>query len=192
MKSKLKYILLSSLILFTTSGCKKSEYHQMVRREMAKDVRYDSLFLGINFGMSRKEFYGHCWKLNKQRLIKQGPMNLTVEYDLELDHRVKMNFYPNFYKDRINEMPIKFQYEAWAPWNRHLFADSLQLELVKWFEHEYGEGFIKTQHPKFGNVYAKVDGNRSVVLWKVDDGIVQALIKDLSVKENSQKTENSY
>ena len=65
------------LILFVS--CKKNHYVILEREEIASGVRYDSLFLGVKFGMSSKEFYSHCWDLNK-KIISQGPTNNSVKY----------------------------------------------------------------------------------------------------------------
>ena len=43
------------IILFIS--CKKNPYVILERDEIASGVRYDSLFLGVKFGMSSKEFY---------------------------------------------------------------------------------------------------------------------------------------
>src|SRR5690606_9507700 len=122
-RGTLKYFVL----LLLTFGCThKSEYRKMVEKEMAKEVRVDSLFMGLEFGMTRKEFFAHCWELNKQGLFRDGPGNATVEYETnELKYPAYMHFYPAFHEGKIYEIPVKFKYKAWAPWNIHLFADSL-------------------------------------------------------------------
>ena len=81
------------------SGCTpKSKYERKLKHELAKGVRYDSLFLGLYLGMPEKDFYIHCWELNKKGLIRQGSNNTTVEYRMEdeLKYPGIMNFYPSF------------------------------------------------------------------------------------------------
>src|SRR3954468_23057067 len=69
------------LALVVLTGCsKKSEYQEMEARELAKGIRRDSLFLGLKFGMTAKEFFAHCWQLNKQGLVMEGASNTTVLY----------------------------------------------------------------------------------------------------------------
>ncbi len=66
------------------SGCTpKAKYERKLKHELAKGVRYDSLFLGLYLGMPEKDFYIHCWELNKKGLIRQGSNNTTVEYRYE-------------------------------------------------------------------------------------------------------------
>ncbi len=177
---------------FLLNSC-KSDYDRLVERELASGVRYDSIFMGIKFGMTTKEFYAHCWELNKQHLIKQGNTNTSVLYIMtELKEKADMNFYPTFNGDIIMEMPVIFSYQAWAPWNKDLWADSLLLDVKGLMEKWYGPGFIKLEHPEKGTRWVKVDGNRRIMLWKEDDMRVKALYTDLTMEDelNAEKEAN--
>lgn len=180
-----KYHIWFCIILMVTARCgRKSGYHEMVERELAKGIREDSLFLGIQLGMTQKEFFSHCWELNHQKLVHEGPSNLTIEYKMEeLDYPATMNFYPAFHEDNIYRMPVTISYDAWAPWNKYLFADSLQLDVLKFFEKKYGKGFIKIEHPKRGAAYVKVDGNRRISIFKGNDMSVKVLYTDILVEK---------
>ncbi|HYC86631.1 MAG TPA: hypothetical protein VEB86_15470, partial [Chryseosolibacter sp.] len=127
------------LVIISVVACRQSEYRRMVDEELAKNVRYDSLFLNLQFGTTRNDFYSTCWKLNKQGLIREGPGNLSVQYELdsgELEHDGYMWFYPEFTadKEQIYLMPVEFAYKGWAPWNKHLSADSLLPDVKKLLE----------------------------------------------------------
>lgn len=182
---KYKYCIWFCIILIVTTNCgRKSDYHEMVDKELAKGIREDSLFLGIQLGMTQKEFFSHCWELNQQKLIHESSGNFTVEYKMEeLNHPARMNFYPAFHDDKIYQMPVTISYDAWAPWNKHLFGDSLQLDVLKFFEKKYGEGFIKIEHPEKGAAYVKVDGNRRISIFKENDMSVKVLYTDLLVEK---------
>jgi hypothetical protein len=84
-----KWIVIA-MVLF--SACRAdsdmAKYERLVKKELAKGVREDSLFLGIKFGMTSKEFYAHCWELNKKGLVTDGNGNTAVLYKLpkELSH----------------------------------------------------------------------------------------------------------
>ncbi len=170
-------------ILLAFMGC-NSKYENLVEKELSKGIREDSLFLGISFGMSKKDFYAHCWELNKQGVIWQGTQNMTVMQELKtLKHAATMDFYPNFHNDTIYEMPVTFAYKGWAPWNKHLSADSLQLDVVRLMEQWYGNEFIEVEHPKQGTAFVKVDGNRRILIWKENDSDVKALYTDLIEKK---------
>lgn len=183
-----KGILLLLLATTIFSSC-KSDYERMVEEGLASGERNDSLFLGIYLGMTAKDFFAHCWELNKQHLIKQGNANTSVEYEMkELKAPAMMNFYPTFFKDEIHEMPVMFNYVAWAPWNKKLWADSLIEDVKILMETWYGPGFVKMEHPEKGFRYVKVDGNRRIILWKEDDQFVKGLYTDLT-KEKEMNAE---
>jgi hypothetical protein len=161
----------------------RDRYEKLVARELAKGERVDSLFMGLYLGMTDKDFYAHCWQLNKQGLIRQGTSNTSVLYKMkDLADPVEMNFYPNFYKKRIYEMPVKYNYEGWAPWNAHLSADSLQAEILELYKEKYGDDFMEVRHPERGTAYIKVDGNRRITIFKADERQVWAIFTDLLVE----------
>jgi hypothetical protein len=140
-------------------------------------------FMGLYLGMPQKDFYMQCWELNRMGLVKQGPDNKTVEYQLktELKYPALMNFYPGFVDDRISEMPIRFIYSGWTPWNTKLSSDSLQVDILRWFRIMYGDGYMKVDHPEQGSAYVKLDGNRRITIFREDEMYVWAVITDMSV-----------
>jgi hypothetical protein len=179
----LKFLTLLMIFSSVISGCTpKARYERKLKNELAKGVRYDSLFLGLYLGMPEKDFYIHCWELNKKGLIKQGSNNTTVEYRInELKHPGIMNFYPSFVESKIAEMPVKFTYAGWAPWNQKLSSDSLQYDVMQWIEKKYGNSFMKVDHPKRGSAYIKLDGNRRITIYRENDINVWAVFSDVSV-----------
>jgi len=186
---KTRFLLLFTVIILAVSisGCtKKAKYERKLKHELASGIKYDSLFMGIYFGMTEKEFYTHCWALNRKGIIKQGYRNSSVEYKMryELNYPAMMDFYPVFVNGKINEMPVRFVYSGWAPWNKSLGADSLQLNILKWYEKQYGKGFMVVEHPKRGIAYVKIDGNRRISLFKENDTYVWAIFTDMSVKKD--------
>jgi hypothetical protein len=181
-------------VLLLAGGCdRRSEYERLVARELSKGVAHDTLFLGYELGMPRAAFYDHSWALNRKGLVMQGPQNQTVQYELddELPHSAKMYYYPDFADDKIVQMRVRFQYDGWAPWNRHLFADSLQLDVVALLERWYGEGFIQveTEDRMRGrrHEYIKVDGNRRIVVAQASDRDVMAVFTDLTAAKAIQE-----
>ncbi|MFN8210646.1 MAG: hypothetical protein U0T33_06735 [Bacteroidales bacterium] len=180
----LALIISASLI----GGCTpKAKYERMLKRELARGVRCDSLFMGLYLGMPQKDFYSKCWELNKTGLIKQGEGNMTVEYKMknELKHQAFMNFYPKFEGGKISEMPVKYKYAGWAPWNKALSSDKLQLDVLSYYEKLYGKGFITVSNKVMGNAYVKIDGNRRITIYKADDLYVYATFTDLTVKNDT-------
>ncbi len=186
MKTIILWLMPLLVFVCIISGCSpKAKYENMLRQELASGVRYDSLFMGIYLGMPEKDFYTHCWVLNWKGLIRQGIRNMTVEYQLkdELKYPATMDFYPEFVQGKIFEMPVRFLYNGWAPWNKKLSSDSLQIEVLNWYEKLYGNGFIEVKHPERGIAYVKVNGNRRISIFKEDDMHVWAIFTDMLVKE---------
>ena len=188
----LRFMIFLMIFSSVISGCTpKAKYERKLKHELAKGERYDSLFMGLYLGMPEKDFYTHCWKLNRQGLIRQGSNNSTVEYQMrnELKYPATMNFYPSFMDDRISEMPVKFAYSGWAPWNQKLSSDSLQIDIIKWFEKKYGNHFMKVDHPKRGSAFVKINGNRRITIFRENDINVWAIFSDMSVmKEKADST----
>ena len=186
---KIRAVWFLPILIFgiVVTGCTpKARYERRLKRELASGVRYDSIFMGIYFGMSQIDFYTHCWTLNKHGLIRQGPSNTTVEYVMkgELKFPATMNFYPTFKDAKIVEVPVEFKYTGWAPWNKKLSADSLQADVLRWYKVKYGSDFIAVRHPLHGMAYVKVDGNRRITIFKQDDMRVWAYFTDMLVQQD--------
>jgi hypothetical protein len=187
MKTRTLWLMPLLISVFIISGCSpRAKYERRLKHELASGVRYDSLFFGLYLGMPEKDFYMHCWKLNKKGLIRQGSTNTTVLYNIkdELKYPGTMNFYPKFDQGKISEMPVQYAYSGWAPWNKKLYSDKLEVELLKWYKKVYGSGFIRVKHSEHGMAYVLVNGNRRITIFKADDLHVWAVFTDMSVKKD--------
>ena len=189
----MKYFWLFSIAIILFSNCKKSSaYYEMEARELSGNERFDSLFFGLYLGMTSKEFYTHCWDLNKTGIIRQGASNTTVYYEIpDFNSPAGMDFYPRFHEDKIIEMPLTFSYKAWSPWNRRLYADSLKIEVLNLMEEWYGNGFLEIKNPKNpgSSAFVKIDGNRRISIYNLDDSKVQVDISDLRLLKSLEKTQ---
>lgn len=179
--------VLISLVLISGFSCSpRTKYDKKLKEELSSGKRFDTLFMGMYFGMQEKDFYMHCWNLNKKGLVRQGETNSSVVHELrkELDYPCKMDFYPRFNQGKIFEMPVRFKYAGWAPWNKKLSSDKLQEDLLQWYENVYGKGFIEVRHPVHGKAFVKLDGNRRISIFKEDELYVWAVFTDLLVKND--------
>ncbi len=192
---EIKWMIPLLLVGFLLQECSPgANYDRLLKKELASGIRYDSLFMGIHFGMTDIDFYTHCWNLNREGVVKQGTTNSTVEYltKEELNHPATMDFYPEFVDGKIAEMPVRFIYNGWAPWNKTLSSDSLQLDVLDWYEEVYGDGFFPVIHPTRGTAYVKINGNRRITIFKENDMHVWAVFKDMLVDwELSDSTSNA-
>jgi len=185
-----QWIAIVMFIGFTlfASSCEKGTYSKIRDEEVAKGVRNDSLFLGLDLGMTSKEFYSICWDLNKKGILGDGPGNMTAQYTIkDYDHLITMNFYPDFKEGKIYTMPVDFAYKGWSPWNRHLFSDSLEIKVIDMLENWYGKELIEMEHPKFGKTYFAIEGNRQIIVYRKSDKDVRVIYKDLFMEEEDQE-----
>lgn len=192
-KKRAVYLLaVAAMISIGSCTASDQEYTRLVKKELAKGIKADSLFLGISFGMTKKEFFGHCWELNKKGILTDGSNNTMVLYKIDsaLKYPASMNFYPDFYENKVSNMRVNFQYNGWAPWNKALFSDTLLPYVLQLFKQWYpgGNEFIHITDKVKGTIYIKVDGNRRITVGRFNDMVVKVDYTDLLVDEK-QKAE---
>ena len=121
----MKTVFYSIILVLALAGCENfsaspaGEYSALVKKELSKGIRNDSLFFGIYLGMTSKDFFAHCWELNKKGVFTDGLNNTAVMYKMpdDLKYPAAMNFYPDFIDGKIFKMKTLFEYTEWAPWN---------------------------------------------------------------------------
>lgn len=199
MKRRISQFLLVTLAVIALGSCGQSEYTKLVKRELAKNVRYDSLFLTFKFNDTQTEFYTKGWEQNRLGLIRQGPKNQNVEYMLRSQDSTKSNiqmlFFPEFdEQERIRKMELFFRYQLWNPTSSNYSAQELlpvALDtLMNWYG---GNEFIEVKFPKDSvSLWVKVDGNRQISITTLQDGELKAVITDLTwEKPQPKKGKNS-
>ena len=183
---KKQFLFLSAIIFIFIAAC-QSDYDKMVTREAARGVRNDSLFWTIKLNMPADSFFVQCLELNHQQLLLQGETGKSVVHPIkkpELQGDAAMIFYPVFSeKNTIMEMPITFQYDSYSPFKTDYNADKLLPDVLQLMEKWYGKGFIKIEKIPNDPVFAKIDGNRRILIRKKDDAIVSVIITDLTQKK---------
>ena len=181
------------LIPLTFLGCYESEYSKQVHTEMSKNINRDALIFKMKFGDTKKDFFERCWNLNKKGLVKEGPDNKFVQHILKANkpnvNDIRMLFYGLFdEQDMMHGMNMEFSYLAYGPLNKHLTAKKLSVAvrdtIQEWFP---GNQFIKL-NMKLENkeAFAKVDGNRQIVLYNRDDKDIIVKITDLNEKDSTE------
>jgi hypothetical protein len=181
----IKYPISVLFAVLLLAGCSRSDYTRMVEEELAKNERKDSIILGIKFGHTVQDFFARCYDLNREKLVTQGPSGNTVQYlfydPITSDSaQMRLIFFPTFDRtSKIAEMNMEFSYVAWAPWNKHLSADSLKPKamklLMKWYQ---GNEFVVAKREK-GDLIVKVDGNRRILVSNKDTQSVSVKVQDI-------------
>ena len=179
------FFFIAAFICFISCNNDMRQYESLMQKEIASGKQADSIFFGIHFRMTSKQFFAHCWQLNKQGIFTDGINNMAVLYKLnnnELNYDASLNFYPEFRDNKIYKMWATFQYNGWAPWNKHMYADSLLPDVLKLYKTWYKEGnpFMSIHDETKGIIYVKVDGNRRITIGRYDDMLVKVDYTDLS------------
>ena len=190
-KAKQLVFLLSIGVFFT--AC-ESEYSRTVKSELKTGVVHEDLILGLKIGQTQKEFYDHCWQLNKAKIVHQGPGNRFARQYILLDStaqdakKVDMLFYGIFDQAKVmHGMHMIMSYVAWSPWAKEYQATILLEELKKKYLREYaGNPFIEITIDEDIKAYAKVDGNRQIILYPSSDKDVTVKIQDLRHKVRNE------
>ncbi|SFA87145.1 hypothetical protein [Algoriphagus aquimarinus] len=184
-----KHLLLLVSIGFCLMSC-QSDYQKMESRELASGKIVNDLFLDLELGMPKKEFYATCWELNKQGVLLNGPTELSIEYivDMPSKKETTMRFYPKFSDDKIYLMPVDYAYKGWAPWNEDLSVEILRADVLALYEQWYGEGFIEVSSEDGSQVaFVKIDGNRRIRIYKKNLSTVRAEIVDLKIQKQLEE-----
>ena len=187
LRTIIKVSLLFTFIL--SLSCSGSEYSQLIKKEMAKGVVYDTLLFNMKFGQTRREFFQKCWQLNQKGVISNGPGNKWVKYELtskegtSSGQNITMLFFGDFDENKImTGMDYQFYYNAWSIWNKKLQSDKLIPVVMDSLKNWYpGNDFIKVALKNDSSeIFVKVDGNRRITIRPLDDDkIVKAKIDDL-------------
>jgi hypothetical protein len=181
----IKYTVSSVFLSILLTGCMQSDYTKLVKSELAKGIRKDSVLLGIHFKDTRNEFYGKCFDLNKQHLITEGE-GFSVQYlfvdSLSHDQPTPMRllFVPAFDdNEMLSNMDMKFNYVNWAPWDKHHQSDSLQLKVMDILMRWYGGNKFIVVDIKGNKIPIKLDGNRRLMIYKNDAQSVVVRVQDI-------------
>ncbi len=176
--TRIYFAACAALCLLVTS-C-KSEYEQWVSKEMTTGVRNDNLVLGIHFGMTKNDFYRHCLELNSSGAITNGPENSTAQINAPSDS-IAINFYPDFFQDKVAIFRMYFNHKQWSPWNKALYAEKISPFAIDYLSKTYNTSFREMKTPNGKPFWLSIAGNRQIRLFRKDDKTLACDISDLSV-----------
>jgi hypothetical protein len=174
------------LIFIGLSSC-QSQYDQTVKKEMASGRSIETLKFNLAFGDTKKEFFAKCWELNKKGLIKQGPKNQYVAYELKKKGAPSIThlFYGIFNEEqKMVGLDMEFSYDGWSPWTPLLQSDKLLFVAMDTLKNWYpGNDFFLLKNKKLKtNTYVKIDGNRQIIIHTQGDKDVKVTLEDLREK----------
>lgn len=179
---KYLFMLLSIMVFSNFVACDdRTEYQKEIDRALESGISYDSLIFDYTFGMSREEFFDYSWEINKQALVVNGSGAEIVQDVDWLDFPARRSFYPNFVDDKIAQFPIVYSYNGWAPWNDHLVADSLLLDVEDYLSNQYKANFKPRMVENGDTVLYDVNGNREIRIETIDNQKVRVTFSDLRI-----------
>ena len=173
-------IIILYFACIVNSGCKNGG-----NLGLNYDTQLDSVHMGVTLGMDRQAFYDHCWDLNKKGWdITQGHHNTSVMHSdsINFTYPVEINFYPEF--NAVNKayiLPVRYEYRAWAPWNKEAHSDKLLPEVLSLMERSYG-GSFQQKEINGKNVWFKYDSPRLITIYADDDHYVFVKFKNKRFK----------
>ena len=182
-------ILGFGLFILTQSCNEKLTLDEVVTEEMARNIKVDSLFYGLYFGMTMQDFYDHSFDMNQEGIFFQNNMSaqVIIRYDEDFSVPVDFVFFPDTSFPSIQKINGYMMFRQWSPFTKEYPASKLQEELKEKMEEWYGgRDFIKIAHPKrhWPYAYAKVDGNRKIVLYRsFDDQRVEVVFENLNTTQ---------
>ena len=180
---------LSVLFLITTS-CSFSEYDTLLKTELKKNQKVDSVFFNLRLGESKEIYHKKSWDLNKSRQVVQGRSYFYMK-KIFSDSKTekKRNDFALEFSGRFNSekkmkmLDVKFYHLLWTPWNEMYQAPKLlprildSLEL--WFP---GNPFleVKTGNDSIPSIHVKIDGDRRFRVFVENSQDVAVKIDDLN------------
>jgi hypothetical protein len=175
------------LLIFIGLNSCQSQYDQTVKKEMASGRSIETLKFNLAFGDTKKEFFAKCWELNKKGLIKQGPKNQYVAYELKKKGAPSIThlFYGIFNEEqKMVGLDMEFSYDGWSPWTPLLQSDKLLFVAMDTLKNWYpGNDFFLLKNKKLKtNTYVKIDGNRQIIIHTQGDKDVKVTLEDLREK----------
>ncbi|MHA4806891.1 hypothetical protein ACX0G9_02225 [Flavitalea flava] len=189
----MKYLVVCLSLINACVSCRpldaQERYQALVREQLAGAERHEKLLLDLTFGMAKPDFFYYCQKMHARKLFTNANNNHSVLYQSDTTFRstVTWRFYPEFHDARITALRAGLSYNAYSPWNRHLGADSLLKDIINVFSRWYGpDHFMVMKRKEGGNELVKVDGNRQITIYRVNDKDVEVDYTDLLQKENSR------
>lgn len=188
MKNKNYLIGLFSLLMITVSCSHNQSYEDVVKEELSKGVRYDSLFYNIHLGITYDDFTFYCFKNHLDGAFKPNAKGTAVALELTegFSAPVQLEFFP---KNAQQYEPIKkftglVKYKDFSRYDKKYAIENLVKETLQFFEKGYGgREFITIPHEnrllKYN--YIKIDGNRKILLKPTFNGDLLLLeIEDLN------------
>ncbi len=168
----LSLVTLLSTVLMVSCGSEPT-YDEVVKAELARTERFDSIAYGVNLGMTFDDFKWRCLLQNRAGVFKPNSTSNAVQLTFEegFSYPVHFEFFPadiTGQYDIIEKYDATIKYRDFSQYNKEMSMEKLVKETINYFQKGYGgRNFFKV--PKKGDPwvkynYVKIDGNRKIIL----------------------------
>lgn len=171
----------------TLTACQTSAYNQLVQSELASGKQFNDMIFDMQMGAPRQSFFDRCTQLNKEKKVTQGKGGIFVEHRIfpkdssKIADVIEMQFYGIFKDSILTGMDMRFSYSGWSPWNDQYQPEALigplRDSLKSWMP---GNDFLEIQFKEPDlKAWVKVDGNRQIKVYPLNEYQVAVKIEDL-------------
>ena len=183
-------ISLKLLFFFSLISSCTSEYKALVKNELNKNQKVDSIFFNIRLGESKDTNHKKSWDLNNSRVVTQGRSYFYMK-KIFSDSKIKqkendfaLEFFGKFNaKKKLKMLDVKFYHLLRTPWYEKYQAPKLLprilSSLVVWFP---GNPFleVKTGSDSIPTMHVKIDRDRRFRVYVENLQDVAVKIDDLN------------
>jgi len=169
---------LGFLILYSCDSTflNKKSLDNLLLEESIKPQRYDSIVMGVKFGMTSDEFFNYAKEKNEEGLFYPSRFGTMVTMDInkEFSYPVQFEFFPATMQNKF--MPIR-KYKAIIRFKdvysnkNEMSINNLLNQTLLFFEKGYkGNKFIRVPNDEDVFVkynYIKIDSNRKIMITPV-------------------------
>ena len=166
---------LGFLILYSCDSTflNKKSLDNLLLEESIKPQRYDSIVMGVKFGMTSDEFFNYAKEKNEEGLFYPSRFGTMVTMDInkEFSYPVQFEFFPVTMQNKF--MPIR-KYKAILRFKdvysnkKEMSLNNLLNQTLLFFEKGYkGNKFIRVPNDEDIFVkynYIKIDSNRKITI----------------------------
>lgn len=165
------FTLLFAVVLVSCRS--EPSYNEIVKAELARTERFDSIAYGVGFGMTFADFKWVCLLQNRDGVFKPNATGNAVQLTFEegFGYPALFEFFPADIKreyDTITKYNAVIKYREYSNFNKDMSMENLLREARDFFENGYGgRNFFKVpkkEDPWVKFNYVKVDGNRQIML----------------------------
>jgi len=174
---------------------KGSSYEEIIKNELAKNIRNDEIFLGYKFGMTKNQF---SLKTNELLNSKVVYTDKYITYDLHIEsYKFKCTYSPEYYNDKLYRFGVSVTSDE-SYVTPELISTYLRISFMNKYLSDADIEKNSILNKKIKD-YIWINGNRET---KIINGINDARIfytdliadkekKENELKENERKTKET-